>query len=624
MISTADKILAQWQGWKIKGGQYRGSCPFVSSSDGESFSLKIEDGEHGAWSYFASKNASEESGSLYELADKMQIPRPDKRIEVQSTKTTIDGLEDYAKGHYTDVQFFIDVQWQAETIYNRPALTWQTQSGKRARYIDAKGGFTWVGENKGNCWYMLEKAIKCAYADSIPIVLCNGEASTVAGQAHGIPAFCGTGGEGAISDDMLSKLNNLWKGQIYIALDCDDKGKVASDKVQKLLPDAIIIDLGLSDKGDLADFCGLHTNHNPMKALQNIVTSERKEQTQEIIEHIEFVSSHDLLSQFIEFVTESPELFGRVIKMPFTSLRRSGGFANMMTTKKVWLIGNVSGGGKTILSESLCDAWNKMGHNTVYMGDEWTPMESIARCVQRNYQGQNAVDYMQFLEYAEAKGKLEFSQSQTLEMAMTSRYIRSWKGKNYVMKTNSKVAFLEDIMDSLSRKIEAIRADGKEIDVVVLDYLSLYDTKAQSNNVEEYKVGLFKSYCKTLDVLGVSTVQVNQSASDRVVKSGGFLTALDLYYIRPDKGNLISTMNRVLRSDPATDKPYLDLNGQPEPTSNIAIVTAKNSVASPQEYAYFHFDFKRMRICEGLHPDYHYRDGRVLIRDTADLSSLGA
>jgi hypothetical protein len=27
MISTADKILAQWQGWKIKGGQYRGSCP---------------------------------------------------------------------------------------------------------------------------------------------------------------------------------------------------------------------------------------------------------------------------------------------------------------------------------------------------------------------------------------------------------------------------------------------------------------------------------------------------------------------------------------------------------------------------------------------------------------------
>lgn len=627
MISTADKILAQWGKYKQEGdNRYRGNCPYRAGSDSNGFVLTINDGEHGAFS----DHSGNESGSLYRLAELMGIEKPDKRIEVRSTKVQIKGLEDYDLRHYVPIGTYAKAGWQAETLYNRPVVTWTTQSGKRARYIDEKGGFTWVGDNEGNCWYGLDRAIDIAYSklsllsSSMPIVLCNGEASTVAAQAHGIPAFCGTGGEGAISDDMLEHLKEIWKGEIYIALDCDDKGKKESEKVKKLLLDAIIIDLGLSDKGDLADFCGLHANYNPMQALKNIVKSERKEQTQEIVEHIEFVSGDEMFSKFNEFITESPELFGRVIKMPFATLRQSGGFADMMTTKKVWLIGNVSGGGKTIFSESLCDEWNKIGHNVFYIGDEWTPMELTARRVQRNYEGANPVTFMEFLHYANTGN--EFPQSKITEMALTIRKLRTWKGQTYNMKVSSsaKVVFLEDIMDSLSRKIEVIRASGQQIDVIVLDYLSLYETRGKANNLEEYKVGLFKSYCKALDVLGVTTIQVKKDAEDRVIKRGGFLTQHDLYWVRPDKGNLISTMNRVLRQEPATGLPFLDINGQPEPTANFTIVTAKNSVASPHEYAYFHFDFKRMRIREGLHPDYYFQDGRVLIRNEADLKNLGA
>lgn len=613
MISTADKILAQWGKYKQEGSnRYRGNCPYRSGSDSNGFVLTISDGEHGAFA----DHAGGETGSLYRLAELMGIEKPDKRIAIQSTKVTIDSLVDYANRHYTKVSFFIEAGWHTETIRNRPVVTWQTQSGKRARYIDDKGGFTWVGENEGNCWYGLSKAVKRAYDMSKAIVLCNGEASTVAGQAHGIPAFCGTGGEGSISDDMLKELKLAWKGQIYIALDCDSKGKAASDKVKTMLPDAIVIDLGLSDKGDLADFCGLHANHNPMKALQNIVQSERKENTQEIIEHIEFTSSSDMFSKFTEFITESPELFGRVIKMPFGSLRQAGGFADMITTKKVWLIGNVSGGGKTIFSESLCDEWNRMGHNVFYIGDEWTSMELTARRIQRNYEGQTPVTFLEFLHYANTGN--EFSQNKITEMASTIRKLRGWRGETYSMKVSAsaKVVFLEDIMDSLGRKVELLRAAGKTVDVVVLDYLSLYETRGKANNLEEYKVGLFKSYCKALDVLGVTTIQVKKDAEDRVISKGGFLTQHDLYWVRPDKGNLISTMNRVLRRDPNRDgKPFLDVNGQPEPTPNFSIVTAKNSVASPHEYAYFHFDFKYMRIREGLHPHYCLRDGFVQIKD---------
>ncbi|MEL6527141.1 MAG: hypothetical protein AAFQ07_15670, partial [Chloroflexota bacterium] len=160
--------------------------------------------------------------------------------------------------------------------------------------------------------------------------------------------------------------------------------------------------------------------------------------------------------------------------------------------------------------------------------------------------------------------------------------------------------------------------NGTRMDVIILDYLSLYDTRAQTgNNPEEYKVGVFKSYCKTLDVLGVSTVQVKKEAEDRVMRTGGYLNQHDLFWVRPDKGNLITTMNRVYKSnfevspDGYADsdnrhKPFLDDNGQPELTPNMCMVVVKNSVASAYESAYFHFDYDHMRLCEGIHHDYYF------------------
>jgi hypothetical protein len=136
-------------------------------------------------------------------------------------------------------------------------------------------------------------------------------------------------------------------------------------------------------------------------------------------------------------------------------------------------------------------------------------------------------------------------------------------------------------------------------------------------------VGVFKAYCKSLDVLGVTTSQVNKDAEDRILNKGGFLTQHDLFYVRGDKGNLISTMNRIYKpriqveanlSEKDYYKPYIDENGQPEPTPNFTLLTVKNSVASPFNYAYFHFDYECMAVREGLHPDYYYdkQEGAVL------------
>lgn len=625
MQSTADKVrmALEAKGFKQRGNQWRGNSP-LRDSDSGSFVLTINDGEHGAYRDHVTKDA----GSLYELATALGIELPqDNRVQVVNTKTKYESLADYATRHYAPVEVFERAGWKFETVWNRPAITWQAATGKRARFVDnrddGKNAYRWVndGDSNSNCWYGLNRAIQMAYERSLPIVMCNGEASTIVAQHHGIPAFSGTGGEGAISDDMKTELDSKWTGQVVIALDCDDTGQKASIKIAEKLGRGVIVDLQLSAKGDLADFCGLHTT-SAVAAIQRLAKQEQKQIETDVESVIEFVSSKALLSDFTRFVMDDPSLLGRTIKMPFASMREAGGFADIMTTKKVWFIGNTSGGGKTIMSETLCDEFNAMGHNVFYVGDEWSPMELNARRVQRAYHGKDIVTYSDFLHYAH--GEYQFTESQELNLAHAMRAIRERYGETFCMYVNTEkametpdkiVVFLEDVMKAAALKIRDLRANDKQVDILVIDYLSLYDTRGTANNLEEYKAGVFKAYCKSLDVLGISTVQVNKASEDRVTGHGGMLNQHDLHFVRPDKANLITTMNRIYKPmievDPDCEptkatRPYLDSNGQPEPTPNFAMLVVKNSVGQPFHYAYFHTDYNRLRVVEGLHPDYYF------------------
>jgi 5S rRNA maturation endonuclease (ribonuclease M5) len=608
MRSTAEKVLEACSGLKRQhDGSYRGACPYRTESDSNAFVLTIHDGEHGAWI----DHARNDNGSLYELAVKLNIEIPkDGRVQVENSKLPYADLQDYAKRHHVPVEVFKAAGWEDCRHQGKKSVSWGTQSGKRIRFIegsesDLKNPYRWEKTGSENCWYGLSRALKLANEKNVPLIFCNGEASTVVAQ-H------------AVSDSMLAELQERWKGQIYICMDCDKTGREAAEDLKKLLGNSgLIVDLQLSDKGDLADFCGLHRDM-AMNALKNIVSSKKEANKAEVESFIEFVSGNEILSQFSSYVWDAPELFGRVIQMPFASLRATGGFAEYMTTKKIWLIGNVSGGGKTIFSETLCDEWNALGYNVFYVGDEWTPMELTARRVQRASRVSNPVSYMDYLAYT--AGNREFSDGELEAISYAIRSIRMREGQTYYMQIaqgSRQVPFLEDILEAIVTKVEALRANNVRVDVIVLDYLSLYETRGRANNLEEYKVGIFKSYCKSLDVLGVSTVQVNKDAEDRVKNKGGFLTQHDLYWVRADKGNLISTMNRLYKSRAEVEpwehldrheyyKPYLDENGQAEPTPNFAMITVKNSVSSPYEYAYFHFDFVHMCVREGLHPEYYF------------------
>jgi hypothetical protein len=71
--STAERVIARlgipWKGTAT----YRTNSPFRPDSDSKAFVLKINDDEHGTFT----DHASDESGSLYDLARRLNIDLPE-------------------------------------------------------------------------------------------------------------------------------------------------------------------------------------------------------------------------------------------------------------------------------------------------------------------------------------------------------------------------------------------------------------------------------------------------------------------------------------------------------------------------------------------------------------------
>lgn len=248
-------------------GCYRLNSPFRETSDSHCFKLVVQDGEHGAWYDHVSK----EHGSLYTLAGKLaecgkiawKLPSTSQRTDNVTTKRAYSGLDDYAWRHYAPPEAFEAAGWTVVTRKGRPALCFTTTTGPRWRFLD---GLTPPFDSKSgykSCWYGLERAITLANNSGQPLVICNGEPSTVAAQHHGVAACCVTGGEKPhLSDEHLCQLQDMWAGSIIVAFDCDPTGMQNSPKLAAQLKAAgcnvraVHLNGGLHF--DLADFCALH------------------------------------------------------------------------------------------------------------------------------------------------------------------------------------------------------------------------------------------------------------------------------------------------------------------------------------------------------------------------------
>lgn len=271
-MNTGEKVLAHLQSYGVKpdggAGKWRSRSPLRPSSDSLSFTLFIHaDGEHGAWD----DKAGGEGGSLYTLCDRLGIEYlkiAQARRTVDNSKRAYNNLAEYAALKGVPEEAFLNAKWSKEPIIyaKRPALQFPTSGGTRYRFIDG-GSPAFISQSGYKaCWYGLKPAATYARVHQLPLILCNGEPSVVVALHWRIPACAITGGEKAtIPEALLTELKQTWTGAILLAMDCDEAGRKSAEGKAKLLRAAgftvAIIDLGLEDKGDLADFCKLYTDN---------------------------------------------------------------------------------------------------------------------------------------------------------------------------------------------------------------------------------------------------------------------------------------------------------------------------------------------------------------------------
>lgn len=265
-MDLSNEILRALQPYKVKkmGSEYRCNSPFRAGSDSQSFAVNFETGE-----YY--DHVDQVGGKLISLARKLGIVVP--TTEVESSKRSYTGLADYAKAHGIPPEVLPQVGWKEVTYQNRPALEFKTQTGRRWRFLDGNQPHYKSENGYRRCWYhALDSKTLSRMIAGKPLVICNGEISTIVGRYYDLAAASITGGEkGEIPPDLMDQLVDFMGDAnidpdlpplIIIALDCDAAGRKAAKAMEGQLRaagyHAFAVDMGLGKGGDLADFCMLH------------------------------------------------------------------------------------------------------------------------------------------------------------------------------------------------------------------------------------------------------------------------------------------------------------------------------------------------------------------------------
>jgi KaiC/GvpD/RAD55 family RecA-like ATPase len=198
------------------------------------------------------------------------IPAPAARPATTAAAKGWTGLDDYADDHAIAPDVLRAAGWNETTHRDRtsgkmrPALQFCTPTGMRWRYLDGQEPKYDSPNGYHRSWYRLKEAVEIAESTGQPLVICNGEASALAGQSHGVAAVAIAGGseKPTIPPDLLSQLRAVWSGPILVPFDCDTTGRKAAPQVAEQLRAtgyiARAVDLGGTNGFDLADLCRLH------------------------------------------------------------------------------------------------------------------------------------------------------------------------------------------------------------------------------------------------------------------------------------------------------------------------------------------------------------------------------
>jgi energy-coupling factor transporter ATP-binding protein EcfA2 len=583
MSTTGELVLAALQPFELKksGKDWCCNSPFRPGSNSHGFSLVIEaSGEHGAYH----DHVSGESGSLYDLAARLNIPLPETNRAIE-TKRGYTGIEDYARAHGVDAKVFAEAGWEEVQHAGQTALRWKVGTAYRYRLLGGKKDaptFLW-GEGYKPALYGLDRAIKLAKQHNLSaLVICNGEPSTVVAQSWGIPAFCQPGGENALFPELLSELNSKWRSDIWIAMDCDDTGRRASEKIAAQLEKSIPLDMGLTERGDLADYCRLH-EAGTYAALQSLTEGRTRGNTPRD-------SATLARDAWRNFTVANP---GRILRFPFTQFHHLGGFAYSSYPKKMTGIIAPSGQGKTSFLECISDIYSTSGESGMMNGREWDDTEYHTRRVQRltGISTEDLMNYELFVQEVEdghvdgIYGKpLSYEQEQAYSAACDT--IDKWDGRVYYCQRH---LYLEDTLEEMADLITSRRRSGEQISYAIFDYaqnIVLKDVGTnRSGNYYEIVVSKIKNFTIGCNLHSWVASQVTKEGADESERDT-VPSASDAHYIRDFQFNLFFSLKRIYEE--RFDLPNRsDGKPQRQPTDRAVAVVHKNSKGRKGEVALY-------------------------------------
>jgi archaellum biogenesis ATPase FlaH len=373
-MSTAANVetFLRSHDFKQRGSEWRGNTPGKPDSDSEACCVTIDGPENGAYINFTTGD----KGSLYDFCEKYGIEKADRQ-PVLTSKRAYRDLADYAEAHGTTAAVFKAAGWIEATEDQRPALAFRTDNGVRYRFLDGNKPPYKSPFGYESCWYGLDRAVSKIVKADQPLVLVNGEASTVVCQAHGIPAACVTsGGERTLSKELLADLRAMWTGRIVIAFDCDKTGRENAEKLRAQLTDyaTAVIDFGLGDGGDAADWCKLHGDQ-AMAALMERAKFAAKDAPTDATP--KYIKSSALIRQVAAFYRKVQSGDAQLTVPTGIELWDKALMGGMWSGLN--FLAGPMGSGKSTLASSVVGNWTRRGLRGMIVGTEMTPGQWVTR-----------------------------------------------------------------------------------------------------------------------------------------------------------------------------------------------------------------------------------------------------
>ena len=559
-MTTWDKIKPRLRhlkhrGKKGSGDKYTCLSPLREEKQ-PSFSLLVEaDGEHGAFYDFGAG----ESGSLYQLAGQMGIEidydSVPTRNRSEPTARSYTGLADYAQAHGVSEAVFIAAGWREGEHHNRPALLYPVETGTRLRFLDDKGAkYGWVEAGKANCWYGLTRALAITNGwHGLDPILCNGEASTVVAQHFGLPAFSAVGGESSTSNPamvttLVARLEEAGIDGLIIALDCDTAGVNAANAAALALKGklrrVIVLDLGLTNKGDLSDFCRLYQAGSMAEIEKRVnLHLRRRDEAERIAEDARRETVATLADGADNVLTLLDRVVTQPIINPFSTLHPFGGYAHIFRPGLLYGAVGASGGMKTSFLEVIADKLMHNNHSVVWWGSEWDEEGMALRALTRATGiPANDLHLHQLALLGRPDGKRIDGEKETMiRKAMNA--IKERQQRMTIIKPEA--GDIDSVLTLMGTVIDDMRRDGLQARVVMLDYLQLLSRSGRDSAIEgmDHALSEYKRFAMQYRVVAWATSQTPKAQQRAVRDNSADFDGESMQYARADKFNLLLGLN---------------------------------------------------------------------------------